>query len=333
MAAHFMRNLRRFVLPAAAALAGCQAPPQQPVRPSDLLNATVWQQRSVEYEATVQSLYRAALDRLQQALVDCSPTRPAGCAPVALEQRGLTPAQLAALPPAVVMDLDETALDNSAFEAAVQLRGEDFSEGLWARWIAASAAEAARPAPRYRTALPGASPFTAEAARLGVAVFYVSNRSCPTAERAGCAALRHTQALMQLQSPPFARAGDAAAFHFMVDGQSSDKTARRQAIAATHRIVLLIGDDLGDFVGREARDALRRGTDPAVAAFAQQHWGRHWFMLPNAMYGSWEYFLTQGSRCPSARELPDAVARGRECRQGRIEAKERQLTTFETTLP
>jgi len=299
-------------------------------RPSDLLNATLWQQRSVEHEAVALSIYSAALQRLRSALADCSAARPAGCEPVAMEQRGLSAAQLAALPPAVILDLDETALDNSAFEASLQLSGHDFSEGLWADWIAASAREAASATPRYRTALPGAAAFTAEAERLGVAVFYVTNRSCTTAVKADCAALRHTQVLMQHQSPPFARAGDAEAFHFLIDGQASDKTPRRQAIAARHRIVMLIGDDLNDFVGRTLRDELRRGTAPeAAATFVQRQWGRHWFMMPNAMYGSWEYFLTPGSRCPTAQQVPDETERGRQCRQGRIEAKESQLRAFD----
>jgi predicted secreted acid phosphatase len=68
----------------------------------------------------------------------------------------------------------------------------------------------------------------------------------------------------------------------------SDKSSRRAAIAKTHRILLLIGDDLGDFVSG-AKD-----TPKNRVQLVQNHgsfWGTRWFLLPNPMYGSWDYSL------------------------------------------
>ena len=66
-------------------------------------------------------------------------------------------------------------------------------------------------------------------------------------------------------------------------------TARRAFVARTYRILLLVGDDLRDFV------SVPRGTAPADrVALAQRYadrWGERWFLLPNAMYGSWEQSL------------------------------------------
>jgi predicted secreted acid phosphatase len=68
----------------------------------------------------------------------------------------------------------------------------------------------------------------------------------------------------------------------------SDKTSRREYLAATHRILLLIGDDLSDFTETGAippRARLRAGEE--YKAF----WGISWIMLPNPMYGTWERAL------------------------------------------
>ncbi len=65
----------------------------------------------------------------------------------------------------------------------------------------------------------------------------------------------------------------------------SDKGTRRAAVAAGHRILMLVGDNLGDFVSDV--DVSR----PARAALTERHagyWGGRWIMLPNPQYGSWD---------------------------------------------
>ena len=70
------------------------------------------------------------------------------------------------LPPAVVLDLDETVLDNSAFEARRISNGVLFSEDEWNRWCEE---RSARP-------IPGAVEFLTHAQALGVKPIYITNR-------------------------------------------------------------------------------------------------------------------------------------------------------------
>jgi acid phosphatase len=80
---------------------------------------------------------------------------------------------------------------------------------------------------------------------------------------------------------------------------SSDKTVRRESLSSGYRILLIMGDDLKDFIGYrkrqageeeklhdtlgQSRDARINLPDPYRA-----RWGRSWIMLPNPVYGSWE---------------------------------------------
>jgi acid phosphatase len=63
----------------------------------------------------------------------------------------------------------------------------------------------------------------------------------------------------------------------------ADKASRREFIAHSYRVLLLIGDDLGDFISGH------RGTPPERTNNALNHnaWGTKWFLLPNPTYGSW----------------------------------------------
>src|SRR5262245_55231501 len=88
------------LLPAGAALA-------EDAPANDTLNAVLWMQRSVEYKANTLGAYALAQIRLDQALADKNWT----AAPA--EQKGA----YQDLPPAIIMDADETILDNSGYQA------------------------------------------------------------------------------------------------------------------------------------------------------------------------------------------------------------------------
>src|SRR5699024_4039422 len=70
------------------------------------------------------------------------------------------------LPPAVVLDIDETVLDNSPYQARLIRDNARYDDVTWAEWVRE---EAARP-------LPGALAFTRAAAARGITVIYLSNR-------------------------------------------------------------------------------------------------------------------------------------------------------------
>ena len=217
----------------------------------------VWMQTALEYEATALQAYRLAEAQLDAALKDPSWT-------AAIEQTG----DVSTLPPAVILDIDETVLDNSYFQARMVRDRTVFSEELWNGWVQEARA----------TPIPGAREFTHYAAKNGVAVFYISNRTAvgETATRANLAA--HGFALSETVDTLLTR-GERP------EWQASAKGPRRLHVARDYRILLLIGDDLGDFVVNAAGTPEERQTRTAPNS---EWWGRRWIMLPNPTYGSWE---------------------------------------------
>jgi acid phosphatase len=132
----------------------------QEVAPNDLLLAALWTQRSVEYRANAITVFALARIRLDEALADKSWT----AAPA--EQKG----DYQNLPPAVVLDVDETLLDNSLYQVWMMKNNQTFSTKTWNQFCADQVA----------LAVPGAVEFTKYADSKGVKVFYISNRDAST---------------------------------------------------------------------------------------------------------------------------------------------------------
>jgi acid phosphatase len=250
-------------------IAGCAAQTQTPVTsptpsaaastsaPHENLNAVLWVQTALEYEASTLQAYRLAQLQLDAALADPSWT-------AAIEQKG----DASKLPPAVILDVDETVLDNSYYQARMIRDNTAYSEATWGPWVMEAGA----------TAIPGAREFTQYAAQKGVTVFYVTNRTANLEEATK----------KNLVSEGFALAKDVDTV--LTRGERPDWSApakgpRRAHIASSYRILMLVGDDLGDFVvdasGTPQERHLR--TEPY-----RDWWGRRWIMIPNPTYGSWE---------------------------------------------
>lgn len=216
----------------------------------EMLNATLWAQSSAEYEALTRQVYRVARENLDLALAD-----PHWSA--ALEQTG----DYTGLPPAVVLDIDETILDNTSFEVQIIRRLGKYSQASFADWCR----EADAPA------IPGAKEFLDYAAERNVAVFYYSARR----ENLRDCTTRNLRAL-QLPFPDDSRL-------FLNNGTS--KSGYRAMIAGNFRILLLVGDNLHDFVDGSRTDPSRRRD---LARSHADRWGHEWIVLPNPMYGHWE---------------------------------------------
>jgi endonuclease/exonuclease/phosphatase family metal-dependent hydrolase len=140
-------------------------------------------------------------------------------------------------------------------------------------------------------AVPGAREFLLAAAAAGHRVFYVTNRECQPAAGDACPQKTATQRNLQALGLP----GAADPASLLLRGErpewkGSDKSLRRAWLGERHRIVALGGDDLRDFVDRPVYEARR---DELSALF-----GVRWFLLPNAMYGSWEREIA-GPPCPA----------------------------------
>ena len=227
------------------------------------LNAVLWVQSSAEYDAAALSLYHAAAAGLDAALAD--PTWDA-LVPEDRENAGA----LATLPPAVILDVDETVLDNSPYQARLVRDGGQYDEATWAAWVEE---RTARP-------VPGVLDFARAAAARGITLLYLSNR----AEHLQDATLDNLRAL----GLPVADESVFLGLGTVVEGceqDGSEKDCRRRLAGRQYRVLMQFGDQLGDFV------AVHDNTPSARQALVGQHagwFGDRWWMLPNPTYGGWE---------------------------------------------
>ncbi len=223
---------------AALLLAGCTtvAPPTPaiattPAAPRDAPRLEIqWSRTSAEHDALFEQTYRLASARLQRMADTLSGDW------------------------GVVLDADETVLDNSLYQRERAAIGQGYSPESWAAWVERRAA----------TALPGAVAFTDLVSTLGGRVVIVTNRA-----EAGCPATRAN----------LAAAGIVAAAVLCQTGPG-DKNPRFAAVAAGTagmpplRVAMFVGDNIQDF------------PTLSQTARAGDFGGRLW-ILPNPMYGSW----------------------------------------------
>jgi acid phosphatase len=262
--------------PAPVAAAAVVAPP--PCNPGiALVNSVLWVQSAAEHDAATLGIYANARRTLDAALADSSWVG-------AAEETANDPSQ----PPAIILDLDETAIDNSPNEVRAIKLGKTFDTDSWKKWVSESAAQA----------VPGATEFLAYAKSRGVTPFYITNRDAD--EKPG------TRRNLEMLGFPLSTDPD----NLLVRGEkpewTSDKTSRRAYVAASYRVLLLLGDDLNDFA--PARDKTIAERDAIVADHASW-WGSRWIMIPNPMYGSWERTVTgtTGTPCEQLQKKVDAL--------------------------
>jgi 5'-nucleotidase (lipoprotein e(P4) family) len=184
--------------------------------------------------------------------------------------------------PAVIMDLDETVFDNSSFQTYLYLSGQDYTDTLWGNYEKNFAKDV--------TLIPGAKEFIEKAYAMGVEVIYVSNR------------LKTNQASTKDALVRLGIAGTEVDDRLYLKEDSSDKCGRRELIAATYNVLMLIGDNLRDFLevfvnpklpdNPAAKDLLAaidtRKKEVDRLAF---HWGDNWFIIPNPVYGEWDRLI------------------------------------------
>ena len=167
---------------------------------------------------------------------------------------------------AVIVDIDETIMDNSRFQAWAIKNHQSFSDQTWQPWV--NRAEA--------TAIPGAVEFLKYASSRGVRVFYITNRKA--VEKEGTAT--------NLRKLGFPNVNDETLL-VRTDTKSSSKEPRRQSVSGKYRVVLLMGDNLNDFseVFENAKTSAGRMT---VTEQNKAKFGSRFIVLPNPMYGDWE---------------------------------------------
>ncbi len=248
--------MKKTILILALLSTACATQQQQPcamTRPS--LNATLWMQTSAEYHAITREVYATALRTLDEAVADKTWT-------AATEQKSVDPS----MPPAIILDLDETILDTSGHQVKLIRSGEGYTEAGWHDWAMHDSSHA----------IEAAHDFLLEVQKRGVAIYYVTNRLKNEEEP-----LRAS--LTRLGFP-------LTADNLLTKGgrpewESSDKSPRRAFVASKNRVVMLFGDDLNDFAAAKGKTLEQRD---AIVRDHAADWGRKWFALPNPVYGSWE---------------------------------------------
>lgn len=164
---------------------------------------------------------------------------------------------------AVIVDLDETMIDNSAYAAWRVKHSTPYTKETWARWMAAQQADA----------IPGAVSFARYVNTHGGRMFYVSNRDDTSYE----VTLNN---LKRLGFPGLSRET------VLLRRQTSNKQSRFDRVKALgYDIVVYAGDNLNDF-GAEFYGRDNRSRRLMVAA-QQRKFGTSFIMLPNPNYGDW----------------------------------------------
>jgi 5'-nucleotidase (lipoprotein e(P4) family) len=222
-------------LAAVGLLVGCQTGAPAPRLPDDVH----WVRNSAEHRAVFHQIYRLATRRLEELA------------------RGREPGSWA-----VVLDSDETVLDNSEYEKELHQRGEVFGKLNWAAWVGRQAAPP----------LPGVVSFLERAHELGGRIAIVTSRAAEL-----CSA---TKADFRIHGIPF----DVILCGSAGQGKGSRYEQVRRGEAAPGlppvEILLWIGDNILDFPGLDQE--LRHRPKEAFEGF-----GERFFILPNPMYGSW----------------------------------------------
>ena len=190
--------------------------------------------------------------------------------------RALAAAKPGDKPLAVISDLDETILDNTAYDAGMVGRDQEFAEASWTQWEKAALARA----------MPGAADFLNGAAGHGLTVFYVTNRDV--------AGLEGTVKNLKALGYPFA---DPA--HVLVRKGTSDKQPRFDAVAKDFHVAVYLGDDTNDLPLGTYHKSMRERN--AIVDQNKAKFGTEFVALPNPVYGDWEGALAEGYyRLPAA---------------------------------
>lgn len=262
--------MQRFITIAAAVLLGaCASQPPEYDPAADL--GLGWVKHAAEYHAITRQVYGDAVRDLPGLIADTSFSALPG------------QADAGHLPPAVILDVDETVVSNVDFQLTFERPFDNWKLEAWT---------ASTPA----TPVQGVTEFVAEARRLGAAVFFVTNRPCEPADGSDDPCPQRQTTIEDLAEVGIETDAD----HVLLSeerGWTREKLTRREYVGERYRVVALVGDDYGDFVPCVRRSIKAPCTAAATAASRQAaldeydaYWGHGWYILPNPMHGSWTSF-------------------------------------------
>ena len=175
-------------------------------------------------------------------------------------------------PFAAVFDADETLIWNLGPMRYFAEKGTAFDPKIWDQWEKTGAGKA--------VAMPGSVEMVNKLRAAGIAVIANTNRSAANAKgsedtlrAAGLGEFKHGETLFLM--------GD--------DAGGSSKDGRRATIASKYCVIILGGDQLGDFSQQFNVKDLPAAQRMALATSAAANlWDKGWFLFPNPVYGPWE---------------------------------------------
>ncbi len=226
-----------------------------PLNQEEYLMAVLWHQTSAEYVALTHQAYNIAKLRIEADLD---------------KKYGK--------PKAIVVDVDETVLNNSPFNAR-EIIESSYPTGF-KNWIHSASC----------AAIPGAVEFLNFASDNGYKIFYLSNRNTSMVEST-------MENLLEKGFPQIEFS------HFLFRDKESNKEARRKLIKEENEIVMLIGDNLNDFSEIFFVKSTEERLSQAISS--KEIFGDKWIVLPNCMHGAWKKALYDNQHGLSQKEKKD----------------------------
>jgi 5'-nucleotidase (lipoprotein e(P4) family) len=263
-----------YVLFAALALTACASPSprvaEETPASEDIDVGILWTEYSAEYQAVSAQVYAVARRDLPRLLADPNWSALPGDHDVAGK------------PPAIILDVDETVVSNADYQET--LRFAPYSRYGHFDWM------------RRNKAIPirGAVETIEFARAAGVEVFFLTNRACEAFEDAEGECPYEQVTIDDLREAGIETDAEHVLMAWEQPGWNKEKLNRREYLAETYRVIMLFGDDYGDFVHCTrskplppcTEAATRESRHAALDTYAD-YWGNGWYILPNPMHGSW----------------------------------------------
>ncbi|WP_455153674.1 5'-nucleotidase, lipoprotein e(P4) family [Veillonella parvula] len=210
----------------------------------------LWMRTSAEYRALAYQGYNVAMNAVKMAVTDPSHQRK---------------------PLAIVLDADETVVDNTKLMGESIVNGNGHFDAPWWRQAVHQGKS---------QAMPGAVEFLNEVHKQGVEIFYVSNRYAPVNLDVTI------QNFKELGFPSVDKD------HILLFEKDSDKQPRFDMIAKKYYVVLYMGDNVGDFpIGTKGKTLAERND---IIDAHKEDFGTTFVVFPNPAYGSWVSALAKG---------------------------------------
>ena len=198
-----------------------------------LPNDIRWVVKSDEYSSLTEQIYNMAWVKIKKKIKKC-------------KKENL----------AIIMDLDETVLDNSGYQLYLTEQGEQYTPATWDEWVVKQQAKL----------VPGAYDFIKKVQSKNIQLIYISNRMDARVEETK----NNMESLGVLSEDDI--------FLLRID-KADKKTVRREEVysqtgrmegKSSYKIIAYFGDAMGDFPTNKT-----------------SNFGNEYFIFPNPMYGKW----------------------------------------------